>query len=141
MIWTVIFGIAYAFFKIQNAIMKGGIRPTAEVEQEGMDLPEMGVLAYPEDAVVTDDGELEPVELHEGRHADQHLVHGAVRRPAHPGAGRFTPNPCLRWGSRGAQVLTTTTTVHTAWGPGTTSAPTGVPERKTNVQGVRTRWT
>jgi Amt family ammonium transporter len=39
-------GIAYAFFKIQNAIMKGGIRPTAEVEEQGLDLPEMGVLAY-----------------------------------------------------------------------------------------------
>ena len=26
--------------------MKGGIRPTAEVEEQGMDLPEMGVLAY-----------------------------------------------------------------------------------------------
>ena len=59
-ICTVIFGIAYAFFKIQNAVMKGGIRPTAEVELEGMDIPEMGVLAYPEDAVVTDDGELLP---------------------------------------------------------------------------------
>ena len=40
--------------------MKGGIRPTAEMELEGMDIPEMGVLAYPEDAVVTDDGELLP---------------------------------------------------------------------------------
>jgi Amt family ammonium transporter len=39
-------GIAFAFFKIQNAIMKGGIRPTAEVEEAGLDLPEMGVLAY-----------------------------------------------------------------------------------------------
>jgi Amt family ammonium transporter len=39
-------GIAFAFFKIQNAIMKGGIRPTAEVEEQGVDLPEMGVLAY-----------------------------------------------------------------------------------------------
>ena len=39
-------GLAYAFFKIQNAIMKGGIRPTAEVEIEGMDMHEMGVLAY-----------------------------------------------------------------------------------------------
>ena len=47
-IWTVIFGIAFAFFKIQNAIMKGGIRPTAEMELEGMDIPEMGALAYPE---------------------------------------------------------------------------------------------
>jgi Amt family ammonium transporter len=45
-IWTVIFGIAFAFFKIQSAIMKGGIRPTAEVEEQGMDIPEMGVLAY-----------------------------------------------------------------------------------------------
>jgi ammonium transporter, Amt family len=39
-------GIAYLFFKVQNAIMKGGIRPTAEVEEAGMDLEEMGVLAY-----------------------------------------------------------------------------------------------
>jgi Amt family ammonium transporter len=53
-------GFSYAFFKIQNAIMRGGIRPTAEIELEGMDIPEMGVLAYPEDAVVTDEGELEP---------------------------------------------------------------------------------
>jgi Amt family ammonium transporter len=41
-------GIAYAFFKIQNALMKGGIRPTAEVEEQGLDRPEMGVLAYGE---------------------------------------------------------------------------------------------
>lgn len=45
-ICTVMLGFAYAFFKIQNAVMKGGIRPTAEVEEAGMDLPEMGVLAY-----------------------------------------------------------------------------------------------
>ena len=45
---TVMPALAYAFFKIQNAIMKGGIRPTAEMELAGMDLPEMGVLAYPE---------------------------------------------------------------------------------------------
>src|SRR4051812_10736749 len=36
----------WAFFKLQNAIMKGGIRPTAEDEEAGLDLPEMGVLAY-----------------------------------------------------------------------------------------------
>jgi ammonium transporter, Amt family len=47
-IWTVIFGIAYGFFKIQDKVMKGGIRPTEEMELEGMDLPEMGSLAYPE---------------------------------------------------------------------------------------------
>jgi Amt family ammonium transporter len=45
-ICTVMLGIVYGFFKIQNAIMKGGIRPTAEMEAEGMDLGEMGVLAY-----------------------------------------------------------------------------------------------
>ena len=28
--------------------MKGGIRPTREVELQGVDIPEMGVLAYPE---------------------------------------------------------------------------------------------
>ncbi len=50
-IWTVIFGVAYAFFKIQNAMMKGGIRPDADVEIEGMDIPEMGVHAYLDDIV------------------------------------------------------------------------------------------
>ena len=47
-IWTVIFGIAFAFFKIQNKLMKGGIRPPAEMEMAGMDMPEMGAVAYPE---------------------------------------------------------------------------------------------
>ncbi len=45
-IMFVMFGIAYAFFKIQNALTKGGIRPTPEVEQQGLDRPEMGVVAY-----------------------------------------------------------------------------------------------
>jgi ammonium transporter, Amt family len=45
---TVMVGLAYGFFKFQNAVMKGGIRPPAEVELAGLDLPEMGVLAYPE---------------------------------------------------------------------------------------------
>jgi ammonium transporter, Amt family len=39
-------GFALAFFKVQNRLMKGGIRPTAEVEEMGLDIPEMGVLAY-----------------------------------------------------------------------------------------------
>ena len=45
-ICIVMFGIALAFFKIQNKMMKGGIRPTAEDEMMGLDLAEMGVLAY-----------------------------------------------------------------------------------------------
>jgi Amt family ammonium transporter len=51
-IWTVIFGIAYAFFKIQDSISKktgrGGIRSKQEDEIAGLDIPEMGVAAYPE---------------------------------------------------------------------------------------------
>jgi Amt family ammonium transporter len=47
-IWTVIFGIAFLFFKIQNALTKGGIRSSEEDEVAGLDLAEMGVLAYPE---------------------------------------------------------------------------------------------
>jgi Amt family ammonium transporter len=43
---TVIFGIAFAFFKIQNRLMKGGIRPSEEEELEGVDIIEMGVLGY-----------------------------------------------------------------------------------------------
>jgi Amt family ammonium transporter len=47
-LWTVIFGIAFTFFKIQNAVMKGGIRSAEADEINGLDLPEMGALAYPE---------------------------------------------------------------------------------------------
>jgi ammonium transporter, Amt family len=60
-IWTVIFGIALAFFKIQNALTKGGIRPTPEIEEEGMDIPEMGVLAYNDDYMDVDESERTPV--------------------------------------------------------------------------------
>ena len=45
-IWTVIFGTAFAFFKIQNSITKGGIRSAEDDEINGLDLPEMGVRAY-----------------------------------------------------------------------------------------------
>ena len=45
-IWTVILGVAFAFFKIQNSIRS--IRADEADEIAGMDLPEMGVLAYPE---------------------------------------------------------------------------------------------
>ncbi len=51
-LWTVIFGIIYAFFKVQDSISKargkGGIRSKEADELEGLDVPEMGVLAYPE---------------------------------------------------------------------------------------------
>ena len=43
----VIGGIAFAFFKIQNALTKGGIRIPEEEELAGADI-EMGVVAYPE---------------------------------------------------------------------------------------------
>ena len=45
-IWTVILGIAMAFFKIQNKLTKGGIRSPEADEIAGLDLPEMGVLGY-----------------------------------------------------------------------------------------------
>ena len=44
-ICTVIFGAAYAFFKIQNKMTKGGIRLSEELEIEGGDV-EMGVAGY-----------------------------------------------------------------------------------------------
>jgi ammonium transporter, Amt family len=47
-ICTVIFGLAFGFFKIQNSLTKGGIRSNEEDEIVGLDLPEMGVQAYPE---------------------------------------------------------------------------------------------
>jgi Amt family ammonium transporter len=51
-ICTVLFGISFAFFKAQDTLSKrngkGGIRSSEEDEIEGLDVPEMGVLAYPE---------------------------------------------------------------------------------------------
>jgi len=45
-IWTVILGVAFAFFKIQNKLTKGGIRVPEEMEIMGVDIPEMGVYGY-----------------------------------------------------------------------------------------------
>ena len=39
-------GVAYLFFKICNAVTKGGIRPAEDVELQGIDREEMGVIAY-----------------------------------------------------------------------------------------------
>ncbi len=51
-LWTVIFGVVYAFFRIQDAVSKamgkGGIRSKEADELLGLDEPEMGVRAYPE---------------------------------------------------------------------------------------------
>jgi Amt family ammonium transporter len=43
---TIIFGISFAFFKIQNKVTKGGIRVPEDWEISGVDIPEMGVAAY-----------------------------------------------------------------------------------------------
>ena len=43
---TVIFGIAFAFFKLQHRLTKGGIRSDEADEIAGLDLTEMGVPAY-----------------------------------------------------------------------------------------------
>ena len=49
---TVILGVAFTFFKLQDVISKkmgkGGIRSKEEDEIMGLDFPEMGVEAYPE---------------------------------------------------------------------------------------------
>jgi ammonium transporter, Amt family len=45
-IWIVMGAIVYLFFKIQNALTKGGIRSEEADEIAGLDRPEMGVLAY-----------------------------------------------------------------------------------------------
>jgi cytochrome oxidase Cu insertion factor (SCO1/SenC/PrrC family) len=40
------FGTGWLFFKVQSKFMK--LRPTAEDEMQGLDVPEMGVEAYPD---------------------------------------------------------------------------------------------
>jgi len=48
-VWA--FGATYVVFSVVNKFKS--IRVTAEVELEGLDVPEFGMHAYPEDAVVT----------------------------------------------------------------------------------------
>jgi ammonium transporter, Amt family len=38
--------LAFAFFKLQDKLTKGGIRSSEEDELQGLDMPEMGVFAY-----------------------------------------------------------------------------------------------
>jgi Amt family ammonium transporter len=45
-----IFGASWAFFKVCDMVM--GLRVAPEVEIEGLDLPEMGALAYPDFSLV-----------------------------------------------------------------------------------------
>lgn len=52
---AVMFGLVYGFFRLQNKLTKGGIRSDELDEIVGLDLPEMGVLAYPEFDLVKDD--------------------------------------------------------------------------------------
>ena len=64
-ICSVMFGLVYGFFRMQNALTKGGIRPSEEAEIAGLDMAEMGVLAYPEfTGLVLDPA---PIELDERR--------------------------------------------------------------------------
>ncbi len=46
------FGFTYVVFSLVNAILP--LRVTREVELEGLDVPEFGMLAYPEDEAVSD---------------------------------------------------------------------------------------
>jgi len=41
-------GMSFAFFKTQKRLTKGGIRSAPDDEIQGLDIPEMGVHAYPE---------------------------------------------------------------------------------------------
>jgi ammonium transporter, Amt family len=62
-------GIVFTFFKVQNALTKGGIRSEEADEIAGLDLPEMGVYAYPEFEHVIHEVEYETAPLTAGASA------------------------------------------------------------------------
>jgi Amt family ammonium transporter len=84
---TIIFvmgGIVYVFFKIQNALTKGGIRSEEADAIAGLDRPEMGVLAYdyleiPEIDVVGIDPSQDTVLVAAGESPEPTSVTGASR--------------------------------------------------------------
>jgi Amt family ammonium transporter len=45
------FGLTFGVFKLVNAVKSMRVAP--EVEEEGLDVPEFGMPAYPEDAMAT----------------------------------------------------------------------------------------
>jgi Amt family ammonium transporter len=53
-VFVFVFGMFYAFFKVCAAIW--GIRVSAEAEMEGIDIPEVGALAYPDFSLVPTHG-------------------------------------------------------------------------------------
>ena len=61
-ICTVMFGLAFAFFKLQDRFTAGGIRSDADDEDNGLDIPEMGVLAYPEFSMALDAADVKTLE-------------------------------------------------------------------------------
>ncbi len=56
-----VFALAFAFFKVLDMIM--GIRVSKEVELAGLDLPEMGALAYPQSTIPELVGEIQAKEV------------------------------------------------------------------------------
>lgn len=52
------FGLSFIFFKILDKAM-GGIRVSKEVELQGLDIPEMGILAYPDFSLQPDSPEIQ----------------------------------------------------------------------------------
>ena len=50
-----VFGFTFVTFKVVNAMRS--MRVSKEVEKEGLDVPEFGILAYPEDELVNADTE------------------------------------------------------------------------------------
>src|SRR5262249_58613602 len=57
---TVMFGIAYAFFKISDKVVKGGIRSDHDDELAGLDVPEMGIHGYNDDNLTGFEGDYVP---------------------------------------------------------------------------------
>jgi Amt family ammonium transporter len=64
-IWA--FGLGTVLFRIQDRVTPGGIRSTAEDELAGLDVTEMGVLAYPDFSGSTAQGATAPPEAHAER--------------------------------------------------------------------------
>jgi Amt family ammonium transporter len=64
-IWA--FGLGTVLFRIQDRVTPGGIRSTAEDELAGLDVTEMGVLAYPDFSGSTAQGVTAPPEAHAER--------------------------------------------------------------------------
>lgn len=99
------FGLSYVFFKVLDKVW--GLRVAPEIELEGLDIPEMGVLAYPDQEMVRseldyDSEDNAPIKQLE-RFGKKGLITKKYSVPAAPAASEAPAAPAVKLATNGVK--------------------------------------